>query len=406
VFFTTYIYRINFFKQIKPILHKQGGKLLSQASMELKLPDYLKYTIILLGLILLLYLLQLFQSFLVPICFSVLFALLLLPISERLERRMPRALAIITSLIFIILILALLIYLLSMQIVSFSEEMQNITDKLLVFVNKIQEFLFKNFGIKPTSKNELLSKNLTTLQQTGTRFLGSTISITTGALSVITLVPIYIFCMLYYRDHFRRFIFQCISRDKRDAFMTTMDNIQKVVESYISGLMIVIVIVAILNTIGLAIMGVPYAIFFGAFASVLTIIPYIGILIGALLPAMYTLIQTGSLLNALIVVGIFTFVQFLEGNFITPNITGSKVSINPFAAILALIIGGEIWGAAGMILSIPVIAMMKVIFDAYEPLRPIGFLLGDTNPASSEPGFFTRLVNQIRKKEKSEKPTE
>ncbi|GEO03675.1 AI-2E family transporter [Adhaeribacter aerolatus] len=370
--------------------------------MELKLPNYLKYTIILLGLILLLYLLQMFQSFLVPILFSVLFALLLLPISERLEKRMPRSLAIITSIVFIILILGLLIYLLSMQIASFSEEMKNISDKLLVFVNKIQQFLFQKFGIQPTSKNELLSKNLTALQETGTRFLGSTISVTTGALSVITLIPIYIFCMLYYRDHFRRFIFQCISRDKRDAFMTTMDNIQKVVESYISGLMIVIVIVAILNTIGLMIMGVPYAIFFGAFASVLTVIPYIGILIGALLPALFTLIQTGSLFNALIVVGIFTFVQFLEGNFITPNITGSKVSINPFAAILALIIGGEIWGAAGMILSIPVIAMLKVVFDAYEPLRPIGFLLGDTSQKNTEPGFFSNLITRIKKKLKSQ----
>ncbi|MDB5260736.1 MAG: hypothetical protein JWQ14_17 [Adhaeribacter sp.] len=365
--------------------------------MELKLPDYLKHTIILLGLILLLYLLQMFQSFLIPILFSGLFALLLLPISERLERRMPRSLAIITSLILIVLVLGLLIYLLSMQIASFSEDMKNITDKLLVFINKIQEFLFQKFGIKPTSKNELLSKNLTTLQQTGTRFLGSTISITTGAFTVITLVPIYIFCMLYYRDHFRRFIFQCISRDKRDAFMATMDSIQKVVESYITGLMIVIVIVAILNTIGLMFMGVPYAIFFGAFASVLTIIPYIGILIGALLPATYVLIHTGSFLNAVIVVGIFAFVQFLEGNFITPNITGSKVSINPFAAILALILGGEIWGAAGMILSIPVIAILKVVFDASEPLRPLGYLLGDVNHGHpSKPGFFYKLVQRIK----------
>ena len=175
--------------------------------------------------------------------------------------------------------------------------------------------------------------------------------------------------------------------------MTTMDNIQKVVESYISGLMIVIVIVAILNTLGLLIMGVPYAIFFGAFAAVLTIIPYIGILIGALLPALYILVQTGSLVNAVIVVGIFAFVQFLEGNFITPNITGSKVSINPFAAILALIIGGEIWGAAGMILSIPIIAILKVVFDAYEPLKPIGFLLGDIHHGTqSEPGFFHKLT--------------
>jgi predicted PurR-regulated permease PerM len=365
--------------------------------MELKLPAYLKYTFVLLGLILLLYVLQLFQGFLVPICFSLLFALLLLPLSERLERYFPRALAIIVCLVLVMLILGALIWFMSAQLMSFSEEMQNITDKLAVFWNRFQAFLFQNFGIKPTSKSELVSKNLSTLRETGTRFLGSTISVTTGALSVVTLIPIYIFCMLYYRDHFRRFMFQCISRENRDAFMHTIDSIQKVVESYISGLMIVIVIVAILNTAGLLVLGVPYAFFFGAFASVLTIIPYIGILIGALLPALFTLIQTGSLLDAVIVVGIFTFVQFLEGNFITPNITGSRVSINPFAAILALILGGEIWGATGMILSIPVIAILKVVFDAYEPLRPIGFLLGDVHPEREGPGFLARLLNRLKR---------
>ena len=365
--------------------------------MELKLPLYFKYTIILLGLILLIYLLQLFQSILVPICFSCLFALLLLPLSERLERHMPRTLATLLCLLFMIVFVAGLIWLLSSQLISFSEELKNISDKLTVFVNNAQQYLFRHFAIQPTKPDELISKNLTMLRETGTRFLGSTISITTGALSVLTLIPIYIFCMLYYRDHFRRFIFQCISRDRRDTFMTTMDNIQKVVASYISGLMIVIVIVAILNTIGLLIMGMPYAFFFGAFASVLTIIPYVGILIGALLPAMFVLIQTGSMVNAIIVIGIFTFVQFLEGNFITPNITGSKVSINPFAAILALIIGGEIWGATGMILSIPIIAILKVIFDAYEPLKPLGFLLGDVNHReSTEPGFLARLLEHLK----------
>ena len=159
--------------------------------------------------------------------------------------------------------------------------------------------------------------------------------------------------------------------------MGTVDAIQRVIGSYLSGLIIVILIVAILNSVGLMIVGVPYPIFFGVFASILTIIPYIGILIGALLPALFVLAVTGSIVKPLIVIGIFAFVQFLEGNFITPYITGSKVSINPFAAILALIVGGHIWGAAGMVLAIPAIAVAKVLFDSYEPLEPFGFLLCD-----------------------------
>ena len=179
--------------------------------------------------------------------------------------------------------------------------------------------------------------------------------------------------------------------------MNTVGNIQGVVASYISGLVTVMIIVSLLNSLGLLIMGVKYAFFFGVFAAILTIIPYIGVLIGSLLPALFTLVETGSVVNALVVVGIFAFVQFLEGNFITPYITGSKVSINPFAAIVALIIGGEIWGAVGMILSIPLIAILKVLFDAYTPTEPFGFLLADVSDSNGEPGFLGKLVLKVRK---------
>ncbi|QHL86307.1 AI-2E family transporter [Nibribacter ruber] len=365
--------------------------------MEIKLPAYFKYTVILLGLFLLLYFMQTFKSILIPLSFAGLFALLLLPMSVRLERHMPRAVAIVLSLVLVILVLALMVYFFSIQIGSFSAELNDISAKLSILISKIQMFLQDKFGIKPTNRSEFLEKALGNISQTGTAFLGSTISLTTGALTVVTLIPIYVFCMLYYRDHLRQFVFQFIPVAKRDTIIVTIDNIQQVVQSYISGLVIVIVIVAILNSIGLFIMGIEYAIFFGAFASVLTVIPYIGIMLGAALPALYVLVNTGSVTTMLIVVAIFAFVQFLEGNFITPNIVGSKVSINPFAAIIALIVGGEVWGAAGMILSIPLIAILKVLLDQYTPLKPIAFLLGDIHREPRE----LKLIKKLRRQRKA-----
>ena len=376
--------------------------------MEIQFPKYFKYTIILLGLILLIWLLQTFKSILVPVCFASLFALLMVPLCERFEKwRIPRPLAILLCIILIFTLISGLVWMLSSQLISFSRDLTTLSDKVNEYIQKVQEFLFQNFGIKPTNRREFISKHIGTLQETGTSILGSTLSLTTGALSMLTLIPIYIFFMLYYRDHFRRFLFKFITRDKRSTLVNTIDNIQKVVQSYISGLLIVIVIVALLNMTGLMILGVPYAVFFGIFASVLTIIPYIGILIGAALPAMYTLVETGSIVQALFVIGVFVFVQFLEGNFITSNITGSRVSLNPFAAVIALIVGGEIWGAAGMILSIPIIAILKVLFDAYEPLEPFGFLLSDINADSSKPNVFDKISTRVKtilnlKREKEE----
>ena len=147
-----------------------------------------------------------------------------------------------------------------------------------------------------------------------------------------------------------------------------------------------------------------FAIFFAVFASVLAIIPYIGILVGSAIPALVTLVETGSPGKAAAVVGVFVFVQFLEGNFITPMITGSKVSINPMAAIIALILGGELWGTPGMILSIPLTAVLKVVMDANKTTEPWGFLLGDVGssdeildaPPKAAGSFWQRLWRKLR----------
>ncbi|TPE43195.1 AI-2E family transporter [Pontibacter mangrovi] len=347
--------------------------------MEIKLPSYFKYTVILLGLLLLIYFIQMFRPVLMPLTFGLLFALLLLPLTRDMENRLrfPRPLAIFCSITLVIIILGMVVWFLSMQLVSLTSELDTIGSNIEKLILNAQEYVASHFGIEAPDRTQLIQNAIGGLQDISTTFLGSTISITTGAITMLTLVPIFVFLLLYYRDHLEQFMFKFVAKDRRSGVIQTVTNIQHVVQSYISGLMIVIVVVALLNSAGLLILGVKYAIFFGVFASILTIIPYIGILLGASLPAVFTLATTGNLLDAVLVVLVFMFVQFLEGNFITPFVVGSKVSINPFAAIVALLVGGEVWGAAGMVLSIPLIAMLKVIFDVYEPLQPFGFLLSD-----------------------------
>lgn len=376
--------------------------------MEIKLPKYFKAVVILLGVILLIWLFQLLKSILVPLAFSMLFSLLLLPLNRDLEKaRVPRPLAIILSIILVVTVMALLIWFLSSQFMDLTSELDTISRNISDLVMRVQGFLYEKFGIQPRNRTDLISNIATSLQDTAANFLGSTISVTTGLLAAFTVVPIYVFCLLYYRDHLEQFLFKLVSKDKRSGMIHTITEIQHVVQSYISGLMIVIVVVSLLNSAGLLLLGVKYAIFFGVFASILTIIPYIGIMIGSLLPALITLATTGHLFDAILVVAVFAFVQFLEGNFITPFIVGSKVSINPFAAIVALLLGGEIWGAAGMIMALPLIAILKVIFDTYPPLEPLGFLLADIDEVKPKKrrgkikGFFSEMYNGLGRGKKS-----
>ncbi len=376
-----------------------------QAPAEIKQSPVVHYTFVLIGLTLLVYVLHTLDSILLPVLFAALLSVLLLPLAARLERRkIPRVLAIIFTLLIVIAALAGLFYGFGSQIASLRDELPKLEARGVLYFDQAQQWASHKFGYQPMSKEQLIDSSMASFKSSAGGYLGSTLSTTAGVLSVTTLVPIYIFCFLYYRDHMRQFLFRFVSPNKRTSVLHTMDSIQVVVQAYIQGLLTVIVIVSVLNAIGLLILGVKFAVFFAIFASVLAVIPYIGILVGSAIPALVTLVDTGSPSKALGVVGVFMLVQFLEGNFITPMITGSKVSINPMAAIIALILGGELWGTPGMILSIPLVAVLKVVFDANKSTEPWGFLLGDISSGAElrsakvpvKAGFFKRLWQRLK----------
>ena len=357
------------------------------------------YSLLLAGLTVLVFALQKLDSILLPILFAALIAVLLLPLVNRLERwKLPPIWAIIVALLAVIGALMLIVYLFGTQLATLRAELPLLQTKAIQFFDQMQQWASVKFGYHPMSKQELIDESMKSFKKGAGGYLGTTLSTTAGVLSTVTLVPIYIFCFLYYRDHMRQFMFRFVAPDRRTSVLTTMDKVQTVVQAYLQGLFTVIVIVAILNAVGLLLLDVKFAVFFAVFASVLAVIPYIGILVGSSIPALITLVETGSPAKAAAVVSVFVFVQFLEGNFITPMITGSKVSINPMAAIIALILGGELWGTPGMILSIPLTAVLKVMMDANKTTEPWGFLLGDvgSNDEQLEPrtpakgNFLTR----------------
>ncbi len=349
--------------------------------MEKTLPSYARYALQLLGLTLLVVALRRLDGILLPILFSALFAFLLVPVVRRLEGwRWPRWLAILVSILMLMAILTGLVWVLTTQLMSFSSEWDHIQERLLTQYEVLRSSMAQQFNITLPGKGALLAQTLAGLRARGSTIANSAASTTSDVLEVLSVVPIYIFCFLFYRDHFRQFLYRLTAdAGRRSLMMTVVHKIEEVTQNYLLGLVTVIFIVALLNITGLLLLDVKYAIFFGVFASILTIIPFIGMIIGATLPAIYTLVETGSPLKALGVVAVFVFVQFLEGNFITPTITGSKVSINALAAIVGLILGAELWGLPGMILSIPLVAVLKVVFDATPGMEPYGYLLGDVS---------------------------
>ncbi len=324
------------------------------------------------------YILYVMQDTLIPLTFSILFSVLLYPACRLFERwRVPRVLAIFITQILFFAVLGGLVYLAANQIANFDEELPKLTEKATYWTEKAQKYISETFHLSRRKQAIEGKKIATDALKSGASTITSTIATTTSTLATAALIPILVFFFLLYRDFFKVFIYQLFHVKHRRVIDRGIARIYEVVQSYIVGLVLVILIVGVLNSIGLLILGVDHAIFFGFFAACLLLIPYIGLLIGSILPALMALITKDSPMYALGVLGVFGLVQVLEGNFITPNIVGSKISINPLAAMIALILGAQLWGLSGMILALPVVAIVKVIFDLVEPLKPFGYLLGE-----------------------------
>jgi predicted PurR-regulated permease PerM len=252
-----------------------------------------------------------------------------------------------------------------------------ITDKVLSVFEGGQKWLETQFGIERTEVMEKLREQGEKAMGNAGGMLSSTFGSIGNILASAILVPLLSFFLLYYRDFFREFFFKAFKSSPQSKVNEVLNKIYDVVQSYLVGLITVMGIVAVLNTVGLMAMGIDYAWFFGSLASLLMLLPYIGIAIGSILPALFALATKDSALYALGVVAWFQVVQFLEGNIITPNIVGSKVSINPLMAIIGILLGGMLFGLAGLIIALPFIATLKVIFDSNPNMEAFGFLIGE-----------------------------
>ncbi len=375
--------------------------------LEQGIPGYMKYFFILASLTLTVYIIIISRPIFNPLLAALIMGLLLTPLASRMERlRIPRALSTTLAILLVFIVLTGISWFFSGQIANIASDLDTIEAKTAELINSAKGFIESQFGLQPTEQTDYLMNGMTNFLKNSSSFFGSTISATAGFFSGFLLFLIALFFFLYYRTFLVTFLFKIFKSQNHERLKTSLTEIRKVVKDYILGLFLVIFIIAVLNTIGLMALGIEHAIFFGVLAAILTIIPYIGIFIGSILPIIFALVTKDSLWYPLGVLLIFWFIQTLEGNFITPNIMGNQLSINPFASILGLFIGGMILGTLGMIFAIPLLAIFKVIFDGSESTKPLGYLIG--SPPDEHPkhrknkGFFGRLFNKSKSEEVEE----
>lgn len=329
------------------------------------------------------------RSILVPLSVAFFMAILLLPVCKWFERRgLGKAFAAAATIVVVFLVIAGLTSLVTFQLSAIGSDIRNFGGSVDDIADKLQRFLVRTFSLDAQQVGGFFDN----LLENSSSFFGSTLSFTADLATAMALLFIGIFFFMYYRDFFLKFLLKVIADDQKSTLHETIDRVRDVLRNYTVGLLIVMAILAVLNSVGLWIIGIEYALFFGVFAALLTIVPYIGTFLGSLLPILFALATKDSFGYPVAVAIMFWLVQLLEGNFITPNIIGKQVSLNPFVAILGLFVGGMLWGPVGLILSIPVLGITKSVFDHVDDLKPYGYLLG--NPYPDEEGSLSKMIRK------------
>ncbi len=345
--------------------------------MEKKYPFYFRSTVTLFGIMLFIYMLFMLKGIMIPLAFSLMIAILLNPIVNKLQqKKVPKILAIIIALLLFVLFTAGLMVFISSQMVKFSANMPELKQKFSELFSQFQIWLRDDYSLSLDKQKQLLSEAGSDLKPLMAQILGTVL----GSLSVIVLLPVYIFLILFYKTLILNFLYEVFAERNSNQVGVVLQQTKSAIQSYMVGLLLEAIIVAALNSAALLILGVQYAILLGVIGAILNVLPYIGGIIAIALPIIIATITKDGFSTQIEILIAYMVIQFIDNNILVPRIVSSKVEINALVSIIIVLLGGAIWGLSGMFLSIPFIAVLKIIFDRVDGLKPWGKILGNEIP--------------------------
>lgn len=318
------------------------------------------------------------KDILIPLGFAVMLAMLLLPVVKWLVAKgIPDIAASIMAILIALIFVAAILYFLSAQIAVFMEDLPGIKEKLQQHWTSFQSWVNNTFNISTEQQDKAITSTKESAQSGGSGTMGKVVVGLASGLMTMILLPIYTLLILYYRKLIYQFLVEVFPTGEKKKVEGVLEESNTIVRAYMLGLLLEMVIITVLNAVGFFIIGIQYAIFLAVLSAVLNLIPYIGMLIASVLCMAVTLTTSDSSSDIIWTGAILIIVQFIDNNFIMPYIVGSKVRINALFSIVGVLFGGLLAGISGMFLSIPVMAIMKAIFDRVDNLKPWGLLLGE-----------------------------
>ncbi|MCD6013738.1 MAG: family transporter [Flavipsychrobacter sp.] len=352
-----------------------------------KIPFYAKAALMFISAFAFVFTMYIGQDIIIPIVYATVIAILLNPLVNYLTRKKVNQIIAISIAVTLAIIVALgVVYIVSSQVTMFSETYPQLKIKFDLVSTELVHWSAEKFNIRE-------SKILAWLKETQSKAIGNFAigeSLTEAGRIIVTaaLLPVYLFMILYYKTLLLDFTRKLFISEHHIAVAQILVNSKKIIQTYLVGLFFEMIIVAILNSVGLLLLGIDYAIILGITGAILNIIPYIGGIVATAVPMVIAFVTKDSAIYPGLVFVVYIFIQFIDNNYIIPKIVASRVRINALISVIVVLIGGALWGIPGMFLSIPLTAIIKVICDHIEPLKPWGFLLGNIVPTTSTISFI------------------
>ncbi len=342
-----------------------------------KLPSAQKFSFFLLSIILVFYVLIAAKMFLYPLALAVLFAYLLYPLTNFLEnKKFPRILAILISIILLLTAITFIALFVYRRLGMFVGDFPAFRVKAINRIDELEGTISSLFGMADLRLTDFLRARVSGMFDAGSNVFNKAFTATTGTLFRLGILPVFIFMFLFYRTKFAWFIMKIVPREKQLLTLNVLREASKVASRYMGGIFTVVFVLCIINSFGLYLAGIRYAITLGVIAAIFNFIPYFGTIIGYSIPFVFALLTGDSAQPAFKVLLVFVIVQFTENNILTPNIVGNYVKINPFMIILGIIAGGMVWGLPGMFVVVPFLAILRIISEHIPTLHPYVYLLG------------------------------
>ena len=346
-----------------------------------RIPHYAKASIILIGTAALLGILYVAQDIIIPLVFSVIIAILLNPVVFFFERlRINRIVAISITMLITFMIITAFGLVIFFQVNHLGQSWPDIATRFTAMIDHSATGISASLGISPRYIGTWVTQTRSELSHVGNETIGQMLYTVGSGMATLVLVPVYVFILILYRPLLLEFIHRLFSADAHSNVSEIIGQTKGLIQSYLVGLVIEAALVAGLYTATLLVLGIDYAILLGLVGALLNMIPYVGGIVGAALPILVALVTKDSGWYAVYILFIYYLIQLIDNNIIVPQIVAGKVKINALFSIIAVLVGSAMWGVAGMFLSIPLLAVIKLLCDNITGLKPWGFLLSDTMP--------------------------